>query len=339
MTRISSWTVVLALTAGAAITVQAQSPSQGAAPAPAVAAPQSVITDVRAAIAKNDFAGGEQILTAYRKSKGTTPEALEALSWLGRGALAAKELDQAQAYAEQTFDLCEVALKTRKMDDEPRLPIAIGAAIEVRANVLAERGARADAVSLLNEALAEFKTTSIRTRIQKNINLLSLEGKAAPALEAAEYLGAKPTTLAALKGKPFVVFFWAHWCPDCKAMGPVLAKMLATYGSKGLTVVAPTQRYGYVAARKAAPAAEEMTYIAQIRDQNYPWLKRLSVPVSEESFKRYGASTSPTVVVVDRAGIVRLYHPGQMTQEQIEPLIRAVVDDKPGTAAAGGGRR
>ena len=52
------------------------------------------------------------------------------------------------------------------------------------------------------------------------------------------------------------------------------------------------------------------------------------MPVSEENLKSYGASTTPTVVLVDRAGIVRLYHPGQMTLEQIEPHIKAIVDSK-----------
>ena len=155
----------------------------------ATAKPPNIIAEVRAAIAKGDFAGGEAMLNAYRASKGTTPEALEALSWLGRGALAAKQLDKAENYALETYDLCLEALKTRPMDAEPRLPIAIGAAIEVRAHVHAERGARADAVYLLQQELATYRTTSIRTRIQKNINLLSLEGKPAPALDTAEYLG------------------------------------------------------------------------------------------------------------------------------------------------------
>ena len=63
-----------------------------------------------------------------------------------------------------------------------------------------------------------------------------------------------------------------------------------------------------------------------------------SVTISEENFKSYGASTSPTVIVVDRAGMVRLYHPGQMKQEEIEPVIRAVVEGKAGTALGAGGR-
>lgn len=326
MMRLSACAIVCALGLGTL-------PAAAQTTAPAA---QNIIASVRAAIAQGDFPGGERLLAAYRKDKGTTPEALEALSWLGRGALAAKQLDKANQYAEETYDLCLTALKTRKMDDEPRLPIAIGAAIEVRAHVAAQRGARADAVYFLTEELATYKATSIRTRIQKNINLLSLEGKAAPALEVREALGAaRPLELSALKGKPVVVFFWAHWCPDCKAMGPVLDQMRQRYGAQGLTIVSPTQRYGYVAARKTAPPAEEMAYIAKIRDEIYPWMSNASVPVSEENFKAYGASTTPTVVLIDRGGIVRLYHPGQMKLDEFEPLVKAVVDSKAGTASGG----
>lgn len=322
--------VALWLTLGA--TVAMAQPS--GAPAPAAAPRQTIITEVRAAIAAGDFAAGERLLTAYRAEKGTTPDALEALSWLGRGALAAKQLDKADAYAEQAYDLSVAALKARKMDDEPRLPIAIGAAIEVRAHVAAEKGQRADAVAFLQDELKTYRATSIRTRIQKNINLLSLEGKAAPPIELTEAIGTtRPVALTALKGKPVVLFFWAHWCPDCKAMSLVLDTLRQRYGAQGLTIVAPTQRYGYVAARKTATAAEEMAYIAQIRDQVYPWMAAEAVPVSDENFKNYGASTTPTVVLIDRAGMVRLYHPGQMTLEAIEPHIKSLVERRATSAA------
>jgi hypothetical protein len=79
---------------------------------------------------------------------------LEALSWLGRGALAAKQLDKAEAYAKQTQALATDQLKHRALDAEPHLAIALGAAIEVQALVLAEERDRNLAVAFLREQLA-----------------------------------------------------------------------------------------------------------------------------------------------------------------------------------------
>ncbi|MEZ5421314.1 MAG: hypothetical protein R2708_28795 [Vicinamibacterales bacterium] len=250
-------------------------------PATAQTAP-SVIADVRGAIAKGDFAAGERILAAYRKDKGTTPEALEAMSWLGRGALAAKQLDQANRYAEATYDLCLAALKTRKMDDEPRLPIAIGAAIEVRAHVAAERGARADAVYFLTEELATYKATSIRTRIQKNINLLSLEGKAAPELEISESIGStRPATLAALKvaGRGLLLGTGA---PTARRWGRCSTRCASATAPRPPRVADPA--FQLRGGAQSAPPAEEMAYIAG-RDEVYPWMAQAAVPVNEENFK------------------------------------------------------
>jgi len=284
-----------------------------------------VVAGVRAAIARNDFAQGENVIAAYRSANGVTPEMLEAMSWLGRGALAAGQWDKAEAYARQTHDLALQALKGRSVDREPHLPIALGAAIEVQAHVSASRGARSEAVSFLSRELETYKDTSLHMRLQKNINLLSLEGKPAPAIDLTEYLGPKPPTLDALKGRVVVLFFWAHWCPDCKAQGPILSRLVAKYGQQGLTVFAPTQRYGYVAGGKAAGPDEEVRYIDEVRRTYYSFLADQPVPLSEANHKRYGVSTTPTLVVVDRAGIVRLYHPGQMTEGELDPIVRGLL--------------
>src|SRR5687767_5899268 len=114
---------------------------------------RTIINDVRDLIAKDDFAAAEKTLVAYFGEKGTTPEGLEALSWLGRGALAKKRLDEANRFATQTYGLALEALKTRPMDAEPRLPIAIGAAIEVQAHVMAAKGNRSEAVYFLQREL------------------------------------------------------------------------------------------------------------------------------------------------------------------------------------------
>ena len=154
-----------------------------------------VIQDVRQAIAKDDFALGEKYINDYRAQNGVTAEMLEALSWLGRGSLAAKRYDKADAYAAQTRKLSLEMLKKRPLDADNYLPIALGASIEVQGHVLAARGERSGAVEFLQREVETYRNTSIRTRIQKNINLLSLEGKPAPALAMKEWLGSRPTAL------------------------------------------------------------------------------------------------------------------------------------------------
>jgi thiol-disulfide isomerase/thioredoxin len=289
------------------------------------AARRNVIAEVRAEIAKQDFARGESILSAYRAANGVTPEVLEALSWLGRGALAAKQWDKAEDYARQTYDLALAALQGRSVDQEPRLPIALGAAIEVQAHVRAERGQRSEAVYILQRELETYKDTSLLKRIQKNILLLSLEGQTAPAIETSEYLGGRPPSIDELKGKVVLLFFWAHWCPDCKIQSPILGRLLAKYAPQGFMVLAPTQRYGFVGGRDSAGPDEETRYIVQVLQTNYSFLADQPVPLSEVNHQRYGVSTTPTLVLVDRENVVRLYHPGRMTEEDLELAIRGLL--------------
>lgn len=284
-------------------------------------ASSAIIKDVRDSIAKNDLAQGDAQVEAYRKQNGVTPEMLEAMSWLARGAFNAKDYAKAQGYAKRTLDLTLEQLKHQPLDQERHLPIALGAAIEVSANTMAAKGERSAAVEYLRTQIKTYHATSIRTRLQKNLNLLTLEGKPAPAISTAEYVGAKPATLAALKGKPALLFFWAHWCGDCKSDIPVLARIQQEYG-KRIAIVGPTQHYGYVAQGEEASPAAELKYIDEVRKKYYASrIADFQVPVSDETFKNYGASTTPTIVLLDSAGIVRLYRPGKMTFDELKPYL------------------
>jgi thiol-disulfide isomerase/thioredoxin len=287
-------------------------------------AAEDIVKEVRAAIARNDFTLGEKLIRDFKARQGMTLEAIEAVSWLGRGALAARQFDRAGAYAMEARKLTLAQLTKRKLDAEEHLPAALGASIEVQAQVMDARGERDQAVAFLRRELAAYRNTSIRTRIQKNIHLLSLEGKPAPALDAREWLGSKPATLDQLKGRPVVLFFWAHWCLDCKRLAPDLARIAAEHG---VTVVGPTQRYGYVAGGADATPDVEITYIDRIRQQYYSSLSGMAVPVSEENFRNYGSSSSPTLVFIDRGGIVRLYHPGAMSYPEMLAGAKRILAD------------
>jgi thiol-disulfide isomerase/thioredoxin len=284
----------------------------------------TIVSAVQSAMSQGNFPAAEAMLQSYRTQLGTTPEYLEALSWLARGDLITRQFDKANAKAKEVEQLAVQSLATRPLDAEPHLPLALGAAIEVEAEVIAADGDRVHALALLQKDLITYRRTSIRTRIQKNINLLTLEGKPAPALEEREYLGAKPVPLLSLRGKPILLFFWAHWCPDCKQEEHILAQIEHEYAPKGLVLVAPTQRYGYAANGDEASPADELKYIEQIRHKYYADLLSIPAPVSEANFRNYGASTTPTLVLIDRHGIVRLYHPGAMTLDELRAALKRV---------------
>ncbi|HWX94392.1 MAG TPA: TlpA disulfide reductase family protein [Terriglobales bacterium] len=282
-----------------------------------------IVDDVRVALAQNRFTAAESELNSYKAERGLTPEYLEALSWMGRAALDMQQYSQAEGYARRTQALAVQQLRNRKLDAEPQLPTALGAALEVQAQALAARGQKAQGIALLRSALRAYGDTSIAPRLHKNLNLLTLVGQPAPALRSGEYLGMPPASLAQLKGKPVLLFFWAHWCGDCKGESPILARLRSEF--QGLAIVAPTQLYGYAARGEDATQQAELAYANSVWQQYYAGLQGISVPVSKQNFNVYGASTTPTLVLVDRSGKIAFYHPGALSYEELRAAIEKVM--------------
>ena len=280
-----------------------------------------LIEDVRTQLSRNAISSAEAELATYQSRQGVTPEYLEAFSWMARGAAANQQWDKAVSYATTARTLCEQQLAKRKLDAEPHLPIAVGAAYEVLAQGMTEKGQSAAAVRLLRSAVARYGTTSIAPRLQKNLNLLLLVGHPAPALQATDYLGPKPPTLRSLKGSPVLLFFWAHWCADCKAEAPVIASLRQEFAPQGLIVIGPTQLYGYAAYGNDATPSQERAYIEAVRQRYYSNLLDIPMPLSKQNFNVYGASTTPTLVVLNRAGQVATYHPGAMSYDELRAAV------------------
>ena len=169
----------------------------------------TIIGDVRTAAISGNFASGERLVRDYERTQGPTPESIEAHSWLARGALAAKKYNDALRYAEQTEALVLKRANVATLDKETHLPTALGAAIEVRGQVLGATEGRASGIAYLQSELNKYRSTSIGTRIRKNINLLSLEGRRAPSIPGYP-----------LAGKPALLFFWLTGVPTAKRWRP-----------------------------------------------------------------------------------------------------------------------
>jgi thiol-disulfide isomerase/thioredoxin len=289
-----------------------------------------IVGNVLLALKGGDLATAEGLAAQYRHAHGDTPEALQALGWVARGELAAREVDKAQESAALIVKSAQTALAARSLDAEPYLPLALGTAYEVEAEALFAQGKRAAALQLLQNALAKWHETSLADRLQKNINLMTLEGRPMPLLRESEWIGNKPASPAAWHGKVLLLFFWAHWCADCKAEAPIIGKLAEEMKARGLVVLAPTRRYGYTADDDHAAPAQETPFITKVFEHYYGRIPVDGVPVDAGNFRRFGVSTTPTIVLVDRHGIVRLYHPGVMPEDQLRAAIEPLLGGSPG---------
>ena len=256
----------------------------------------------------------------------SSPDWLLAASWLGRGASFAERWEVAEQYAREAHDGSVALLDGRDLDADRQLPLALGAGIEVLGQAQDARGDRAGAVEFLAAQRERYRGTSIETRIQKNALLLGLVGQPFPVLDVEHYLGEPPPTADSLKGKVVVAFFWAHWCPDCKRQVPILERLHETYGDRGLAIVGPTQLYGYVSRGQDATPEEELAFLRGAYQERYPIPAWMSVPVSEQNFLDFGVSTTPTLVVIDREGVVRLYNPGDLPYDELSAHVERLLD-------------
>ena len=282
-TRIAS--LFLSCLLGAAACGQVTNPetqSYGQPPTP------QIVSYVVAALQQGDLPDATALVAQYRRLNGDTPEALYALAWLARGQAAFNKPDDAQKSVDEIEKAARTALSTRKVDAEPYLPLALGSAYEVQAELLTRKGERTEALQLLRTAMTEWRGTSLVNRMQKNINLLTLQGKPAPLLRETEWIGPKPANPNNWRGKDTLVFFWAHWCADCKAESPIIARIAREFEPKGLAVVAPTRLYGYTAQDDHAPVSEEKSFVEKVFAHYYGSIPNAAVPLDTGNFTRWG---------------------------------------------------
>jgi thiol-disulfide isomerase/thioredoxin len=284
---------------------------------PVSAAPGDLVRAVRLKLSAGDFLTGEAAAAEYKREHGVDAEYLSAVGWLARGAALLGRTDAAWAYVAE--------VRREILTEKPDLTVPLGAAIETEGRLRAQRDGRGSALRFLESEFARAEDTELKCRIRKNVNLLSLEGQPAPEIKAAEGVGAAPQKLADLKGKPVLLFLWAHWCGDCRAQAPIIGRVLEKYRPRGLAVVAPTRLFGTGAENKPATPAEEKSQIEKVWKEFYGMLDGVSAPLDTETMVRYGVSSNPTLVLVDKKGLVRLFTPTRMSEAELSRRIEELL--------------
>lgn len=119
---------------------------------------------------------------------------------------------------------------------------------------------------------------------------MDLVGAPAPVWVKVAPVGGAPSSIAQLRGRVVIVDFWASWCGPCRMLAPRLSALKDKFGAQGLSVIGITTDE----AEKAAVFAEKF----QMR---YP----IVVDKDGDTSRAYGITGLPTMLLVDKKGIVR----------------------------------
>jgi thiol-disulfide isomerase/thioredoxin len=142
---------------------------------------------------------------------------------------------------------------------------------------------------------------------------IPLAGQSAPDFSLPTPSGkGKPVTLAALRGHPVYVNFFASWCGPCNDEAPSIARFRSRYAKRGLTVLGvdelePSSAGAGFAAKYHAP------------------FSLIGVDESGTVGKEYGAIVMPVHVFINARGVVTTYHLGQMTDADIDAAIKGAL--------------
>ena len=286
-----------------------------AAVVPSVEA-QELVRNVRLKISAGDVATGQALAEDHKRANGVDAEYLNAIGWIARGAEMLGRLE----LADEVLRELKREIPTETADHL----IAYGAAIEVEGRLLHRREGRGAALRFFETQLADARAASLRSRIRKNINLLSLEGQPAPVIGGTALDGSAAPSPQQLRGKPYVVFLFAEWCGDCKAQAPSLARVWETYRDR-VPMIAVTRFYSAPTDKSPMTPAEETARVRKVWSESYPGLADIPVVIDNDTMITYGASATPSFALVDRRGVVRHYTATRLSEAELSRRIEELL--------------
>jgi len=140
-------------------------------------------------------------------------------------------------------------------------------------------------------------------------------GHPAPDLHLKD-LDGRDVQLGSFKGQVVVLDFWASWCGPCRAEIPAIEHLSKEFEKKNVVVLGVNSDESGDTVRRFV-AKNNITY-------------RIVLAEDADVVRRYGATALPTVVVIDRNGIIAAYRIGERydSEDLLHGDIRHVLSSK-----------
>jgi thiol-disulfide isomerase/thioredoxin len=135
------------------------------------------------------------------------------------------------------------------------------------------------------------RATLVRFPSPDDMMRMDLVGAFAPPWkDIAVVSGSFPASIGSLRGHVVLLDFWATWCGPCRVSIPKLDALQARFGAQGLNVL--------------GVSTEEPEEVA-LFTQHMPMRYGVGVDPHGATTRSYGVGSLPTLVVIDKRGVVR----------------------------------
>jgi thiol-disulfide isomerase/thioredoxin len=184
--------------------------------------------------------------------------------------------------------------------------------LEDARSFLAEETAFAERISQIMQSTGTLnqkrQAMSGYLQIRDRTAQIGLLGNSAPEINLRMWLVGNPVTLEELRGRVVMLEFWATWCKPCQEMFPKLTSLYEQESKNGLEILAITRHYMAYGGTLEAKN-EELDLIRKTVGEHGVTF-RVAVADDESLQSIYGANGLPTVVLIDRKGVVQYAGPG-----------------------------
>lgn len=136
-------------------------------------------------------------------------------------------------------------------------------------------------------------------------------GDKAPLFELKTVEGDK-VALSDYKGKGVILNFWGTWCEPCKEEMPDLNRMNKIYQSKGVEVLTVHV--------KDSPQQVKQFFSELPEDVDL----KVALDGSGDVMSAYNANDLPNTYIIDKDGVIKAHHKGQMSRTDIKKYMDMV---------------